>query len=184
MKTSDLETTREPSTLQALEGKYFTFRLGEESYGLPVLKVREIIKLTPITAVPQMPDYVKGVINLRGKVIPVVGLRSKFGLAEAQSNERTCIVVVQVELAGHSTTLMGLIVDGVEEVTHIAAQDIEETPDFGASLDTTYLLGMAKVKGAVKALLDIDKVMTADTIEVLEAKTPSDWTNPNPTQER
>ncbi len=173
MKASSSETTLEQSGVQALAGKYLTFRLGEESYGLPVLKVREIIKLTPITAVPQMPDYVKGVINLRGKVIPVVDLRTKFGLAGATTTERTCIVVVQVEMADHNKTLMGLIVDGVEEVAHIAAQEIEETPDFGAILNTEYILGMAKVKGAVKALLDIDKVVSADSAKLLAAKTPN-----------
>mgnify|MGYP001588655643 FL=1 len=124
------------ASVQALAGKYLTFRLGAESYGIAVLKIREIIRLTAITAVPQMPDYVKGVINLRGKIVPVVNLRLKFGLDEAESTERTCIVVVQVELASHTKALMGLVVDGVEEVAHIAAPDIEETPDFGASLDT------------------------------------------------
>jgi purine-binding chemotaxis protein CheW len=171
MKAPNSETSLEPSGVQALAGKYLTFGLGDESYGLPVLKVREIIKLTPITAVPQMPDYVKGVINLRGKVIPVVDLRAKFGLAKAATTERTCIVVVQVEMADHSKTFMGLIVDGVEEVAHIATQDIEETPDFGATLNTDYILGMAKVKGAVKALLDIDRVVTADGLELLQPNT-------------
>lgn len=156
--------------LRAEAGKYLTFALGHESYGVPVLKVREIIRLTDITAVPQMPPYVKGVINLRGKVIPVVDLRTKFGLAQAEATERTCIVVVQVEMASHTKSLMGLIVDGVEEVAFIAAADIEETPDFGASLDTHYILGMAKVKNVVKALLDIDKVVSAGTIELLQAK--------------
>jgi purine-binding chemotaxis protein CheW len=159
--TSD-ETILEPSIVRGLAGKYLTFHLGDESYGIAVLKIREIIRPPSITAVPQMPSYIKGVINLRGKVIPVVDLRTKFGLAPAASTERTCIVVVQVELAGHQRTLMGLIVDGVEEVIQISAQDIEETPDFGASLDTTYILGMAKVKNAVKALLDIDKVVAGE----------------------
>jgi purine-binding chemotaxis protein CheW len=154
-----------------LAGKYLTFTLGDESYGIDVLKIREIIRHTDITAVPQMPPYVKGVINLRGKVIPVVDLRTKFGLAQAEATERTCIVVVQVELASHTKSLMGLIVDGVEEVAFIAAADIEATPDFGASLDTHYILGMAKVKNVVKALLDIDKVVSAGTIELLQAKT-------------
>jgi purine-binding chemotaxis protein CheW len=164
------ETTLEQSTIKALAGKYLTFRLGEESYGIAVLKIREIIRLTPITAVPQVPDYVKGVINLRGKVLPVVDLRTKFRLADVASSERTCIVVVQVELPSRGKALMGLIVDGVEEVVHLAAQDIEATPNFGASLDTQYILGMAKVKNVVKALLDIDRVVAADTIELLQSK--------------
>ena len=113
---------------------------------IAVLKIREIIRLTPVTAVPQMPDYIKGVINLRGKVIPVVDLRAKFGLGEAESSERTCSVVVQVELSSNSKTYMGFIVDAVEEVAFMAAQDIEHTPDFGASLDTAYILGWRKSK--------------------------------------
>ena len=169
MKELNLDT---PSAdlRQRLAGKYLTFRLGDESYGIAVLKIREIIRLTSITAVPQMPDYVRGVINLRGKVIPVVGLGSKFGLAAAKSTERTCIVVVQVELASHTKALMGLIVDGVEEVAYIAAQDIEETPDFGASLDTKYILGMAKVKNVVKSLLDIDRIIEAEPMEEIGLK--------------
>ncbi len=163
-------STHEPSIVQALAGKYLTFRLGDESYGIAVLKIREIIRLTTITAVPQMPAYIKGVINLRGKVIPVVDLRAKFGLGEARASERTCIVVVQVDLSDRNKTLIGLIVDGVEEVIQIGAQDIEETPNFGACLDTQYILGMAKIKGAVKALLDIDKVISAETVELLQTK--------------
>ena len=166
-----LATTLEPSSVQTLAGKYLTFRLGDESYGIAVLKIREIIKLTTITAVPQMPAYVKGVINLRGKIIPVVDLRAKFGLPPAESTERTCIVVVQVELAGHNKTLMGLIVDGVEEGINLAANEIEGTPDFGSQFDTEYILGMAKVKGAVKTLLDIARVLSVETLERLPQPT-------------
>ncbi len=155
---------------QTLAGKYLTFRLGDESYGIGVLKIREIIQLAAVTAVPQLPDYIKGVINLRGKVIPVVDLRTKFGLAAAVPADRACTVVVQVELAAGRPALMGLIVDGVEEVASVSASEIEATPDFGTSLDTTYILGMAKVKGAVKSLLDIDRVVSAETIELLHAK--------------
>jgi purine-binding chemotaxis protein CheW len=135
LKPPDSDSILERSSITALAGKYLTFRLGNESYGIAVLKIREIMRLIPITAVPQLPDYVKGVINLRGKVIPVLDLRGKFGLARAESNERTCIVVVQVELASGNSPFMGLIVDVVEEVAFIAAQDIEQTPDFGASQD-------------------------------------------------
>jgi purine-binding chemotaxis protein CheW len=168
-----MNSTVEPTQSTAarnLAGKYLTFRLGDESYGIAVIKIREIIRLIPITSVPQMPPYVKGVINLRGKVIPVVGLRAKFGFAEAESNERVCIVVVQVELSKSNRALMGLIVDAVEEVANIGAGDIEETPDFGTQVDTAYILGMAKVKGAVKPLLDVDRVLSSETIEVLQAK--------------
>jgi purine-binding chemotaxis protein CheW len=147
---------------KAKPGKYLTFILGEEYYGIPVLKVREIIRLVPITLVPKMPDYIKGVLNLRGKIIPVVDLRQRFGLAGIQDTERTCIVVVQVEMKDGLKTPMGLIVDAVEEVLSIAASEIEPTPDFGTKLDTDYLQGMAKVKGTVKALLDIDRVIAAE----------------------
>jgi len=147
---------------KAKAGKYLTFVLGEEFYGIPVLKVREIIRLVPITLVPKMPNYIKGVINLRGKIIAVVDLRQRFGLAGIQDTERTCIIVVQVDMSDGSKIAMGLIVDAVEEVLNISAGEIENTPDFGAKLDTDYLLGMAKVKGKVKALLDIDRVIAAD----------------------
>jgi len=148
-----------------LAGKYLTFTLHEESYGIDVLKVREIIRLIAITAVPQMPNYVRGVINLRGKIIPVMDLRLKFGFAEAASTEQTCIIVVQVKLPDGKSTQMGLVVDGVEEVTNIAEADIEETPDFGGQIATDYIVGMAKVKGAVKTLLDIDGVISAEALK-------------------
>ena len=152
-----------------LAGKYLTFTLHRESYGIDVLKVREIIRLTTITAVPQMPDYVRGVINLRGKIIPVMDLRLKFGFPDAQSTEQTCIIVVSVKMPDGKATQMGLVVDGVEEVTNLAAAEIEETPDFGGEIATHYIIGMAKVKGTVKTLLDIDGVIGADTVKKLSA---------------
>ena len=167
MKPSLAATAVEPSRVSALAGKYVTFRLGHECYGIAVLKIREIIRLPTITAVPQMPDYIKGVINLRGKIIPVVDLRIKFSLAQAETTERTCIIVVQVDSPSGAKPQVGLIVDAVEEVLNVLAGDIEPTPDFGASLDTMYLLGMAKASGAVKALLDIDKVISAEAMEIL-----------------
>jgi len=151
-----------------LAGKYLTFTLHRESYGVDVLKVREIIRLANITAVPQMPDYVRGVINLRGKIIPVTDLRLRFGFPEAASTDLTCIVVVQVKLPDGRTSQMGLIVDGVEEVLSIAAADIEETPDFGAAVATECILGMAKIKGVVKALLDIDRVLAGEASPTLQ----------------
>lgn len=149
------------SGVQKLAGKHLTFVLGREHYGVPVLKVREIIRLCDITPVPQMPDYIKGVLNLRGKIIPVADLRVKFRLASSANTDLTCIVVVQVSLADKSSTLMGLIVDAVEEVVNLTAADIEPTPDFGGTIQADYILGMAKVKGQVKALLDIDAVVSA-----------------------
>lgn len=153
------ETTVAPAANQKLAGKYLTFKLHGESYGIDVLKVREIIRLTEITKVPQMPAYVCGVINLRGKIIPVIDLRTRFGFGGIANTEQTCIVVVQVRMPEGKATQMGLVVDGVEEVVNIAGGDIEETPDFGAEIPTDYILGMAKIKGAVKSLLDIDSVI-------------------------
>ena len=157
----------------AASGKYLTFTLGDESYGIGVLKVREIIRVPDITAVPQMPDYVKGVVNLRGKVIPVADLRVKFRLSNIKNTERTCVVVVQVQLPSGSKPLIGLIVDAVEEVVNIPSTDIEPTPDFGTALDTHYILGMAKVKGSVKTLLDLDRVVAAETLSSMSAAAPS-----------
>ncbi len=147
--------------------KYLTFVLGQEAYGIPVLKVREIIRLCELTAVPEMPSYVKGVLNLRGKIIPVADLRLKFRLGSASDGENTCIVVVEIALPDSRTTPMGLIVDAVEEVVSISPSEIEKTPDFGISMQPEYILGMAKIKGKVKGLLDIDRAVTAVTAEQL-----------------
>ena len=149
-------------------GKYLVFHLGSEEFGIRVLKVREIMGIQDITAVPQTPAYVKGVINLRGKVIPVVDLRLKFGLPEMEYTQRTCIIVVQVQAESH-TMLMGIVVDGVAEVLNLVPGDIEDTPDFGQGVEITYLLGMAKIKGKVKILLDIDQVLTSQELHGLES---------------
>lgn len=147
----------------AAPGKYLTFALGSEEYGLPVLKVREIIKLMDITAVPQMPAHIKGVINLRGKVIPIVDLRLKFGLPVLAATERTCIVVAEVRI-DERDVMLGVIVDAVSEVLNISAAEIEPPPDFGQRLDTDYMDGVAKIKGKVKVLLDLDRVLAADAL--------------------
>jgi len=147
-------------------GKYLVFQLGQEEFGIRVLKVREIMGIQDITAVPQTPAHVKGVINLRGKVIPVVDLRLKFGLPEIEYTRRTCIIVVQVQ-GEAGPMLMGIVVDGVAEVLTLAAADIEDTPDFGGGVATPYLLGMAKVKGKVKILLEIDHVLTTTELHGL-----------------
>lgn len=149
-------------------GKYLVFQLGREEFGIRVVKVREIMRVQDITAVPGTPLYVKGVINLRGKVIPVVDLRLKFSLPEMERTQRTCIIVVQVEAASRGM-LMGVIVDAVAEVLNLAAGDIEDTPDFGESLATNYLLGMAKVKDKVKILLDIDQILTRQELDGLQS---------------
>lgn len=139
-------------------GKYLTFKLADEEYGVEILKVREIIGIMDITAVPQMPGFVKGVINLRGKVIPVIDLRLKFGMEAAEYTDATCIIVVDVG------DLMGIIVDTVQEVLDIDGGQIEPPPPLGASVDTSFILGMGKVREEVKILLDIDKVLTTEEL--------------------
>lgn len=140
-------------------GKYLVFELNGEECCIQVLKVREIMGVQDITAVPQTPNYVRGVINLRGKVIPVVDLRLKFGIPGIEYTQRTCIIVVQVQKEAIKM-LMGIVVDSVVEVLNIMPADIEDTPNFGQGVSTPYLLGMAKIKGRVKLLLDIDDVLT------------------------
>jgi purine-binding chemotaxis protein CheW len=160
-------TTIAPDQTSALAGKYLTFTLNSESYAIPVLKVREIIRLVSITPIPQMPAFIKGVINLRGKIVPVADLRLRLNLDAAQPTERTCVVVVHVKMASGVAIHLGLVVDGVEEVLNLAAADIEETPEFGAKLHTEFLLGIAKVKGKVSALLNIDRVLGTEAMESL-----------------
>ena len=141
------------------EGKYLTFKLADEEYGVEILKVREIIGIMDITAVPKMPPAMKGVINLRGKVVPVIDLRLKFGLAEVEHTEQTCIIVVDV---GRE---VGIIVDTVSEVLDLANENIEPPPSMGAEVDTSFIMGMGKVGEDVKILLDIDKVMSSAEVQ-------------------
>ena len=144
-----------------LAGKYLTFSLHGEFYGIGVLKVREIIRHHTITVVPQMPPHILGVINLRGKVIPVMDLRQRFGFPNAVKNEHACIVVVQTILLAGNTASVGMMVDSVEEVVNFDADDIEQPPELGVRMAANYILGMAKVKGTVKVLLDVDRVVGA-----------------------
>lgn len=139
----------------ASSSKYLTFFLAAEEYGIEILKAHEIIGMMPITKVPRTPPYVRGVINLRGKVIPVVDLRLKFDMEDMAQTEQTCIIVVQAH--GVQT---GIVVDKVSEVLDIASGDVADTPSFGASVDTGYLLGVGKAQGKVRLLLDIDRVLT------------------------
>jgi purine-binding chemotaxis protein CheW len=145
------------------EGKYLTFALAHEEYGLEILKVREIIGYMDITAVPQTPHHVKGVINLRGQVIPVVDLRSKFGMDTAEVTEETCIIVVEIT-QGDRNFQTGIVVDHVQEVLDILGKDIENAPEFGSNVDTDFILGMGKIGETVKILLDIDKVLAGDDL--------------------
>lgn len=160
---------RDQKALTDKEGKYLTFALGAEEYGLEILKVREIIGYMAITAVPQTPSYVKGVINLRGQVIPVIDLRTKFGMETADITEETCIIVVEINHASH-TFNTGIVVDHVQEVLDIDGENIEEAPQFGSSISTDFILGMGKVNNSVKILLDIDEVLDCSGLDTLEGK--------------
>ena len=157
-----------PGTGSAQPGKYLVITLGHESYGIPVLKVREIIRLCPVTPVANMPEHVRGVINLRGKIIPLVDLRTRFGLPDVTDRQRQCIVVSQVGGTAGRARLYGVIVDGVEEVAAFTAADIEPTPDFGGAIETRFITGMAKSGPLVRALIDLDLISTADMITSTE----------------
>ncbi len=147
-------------------GKYLTFTLAEEEYGIGILKVKEIIGMMPITSVPRTPKFVKGVINLRGKVIPVMDLRLKFGMPAISYTDRTCIIVVEID-TDEMTIQIGIVVDSVSEVLNIREEEMEHAPSFGTQVDTAYILGMAKIDSGVKILLDIDQVLSAKEIKEL-----------------
>lgn len=147
-----------------LGGKYLTFRLGEEEYGLEILKVREIIGMMDITAVPRTPEFVRGVINLRGNVIPVIDLRLRFTMPPAERTDETCIIVVDVE-----GVEMGIVVDRVSEVLAIANEEIQEPPSFGVAVDTDFILGIGKVANRVAILLNISEVLTTQDLAGLQA---------------
>ena len=148
------------------EGKYLTFSLAKEEYGIGILKIKEIIGMIKVTTIPQTPVFVKGVINLRGKVIPIIDLRLRFGLKDAEYTDRTCIIVVEIEGASDKI-IIGLVVDAVSEVLNVRNEDIEDPPRFGTKLNTDFILGMAKMNGGVKIFLDIDRVLTEDERSVL-----------------
>jgi purine-binding chemotaxis protein CheW len=158
MAETTAQNCKEQAAMIEKEGKYLTFALGAEEYGLEILKVREIIGYIDVTAVPQTPFHVKGVINLRGQVIPVVDLRAKFGMATTEVTEQTCIIVVEITQSGRKFNT-GIVVDRVQEVLDISGRDIEEAPQFGASVNTDFILGMGKIGDKVKILLDIDRVL-------------------------
>src|SRR5271157_5895569 len=140
-------------------GKYLTFFLSNEEYGVEILKVQEIIGRMPITPVPLTSRYFRGVINLRGKIHPIMDLKIKFGMEQSQITDETCIIVVKT-----STLMMGILVDKVSEVVNVASGDIEDTPSFGADVNPEYLLGVGKTGGQVRLLLDIEKVIKASDI--------------------
>ncbi|MFZ5453037.1 MAG: chemotaxis protein CheW [Thermodesulfobacteriota bacterium] len=156
-----------PGSLQVKDDKYLTFTLADEDYGIGLLKVREIIGIMTITPMPHTPPYVKGVINLRGRIIPVVDLRQKFGLEWTEYTQRTCIIVVEV-ISRSGPIQIGVVVDFVSEVLPIQAADIEPPPSFGNGMHSRYLLGIGKAKGGVKILLDIDQVLAGEDVWGME----------------
>lgn len=157
----------EVGTAVATAGKYLTFGLAGEHYGLEILRVQEIVGMLPVTRVPRLPSYVAGVVNLRGRVVPVVDLRMAFGLDAAEHTERTCIIVVRVERANGTAAVMGVLVDDVSDVVALPAEQIEETPEFGTSLDTSFITGVGRAADRVILLLDIDRVLTSTELEHL-----------------
>ena len=150
-------------SIDSRAGKYLTFALGDEQYGLGILNVREIIKYIETTAVPQVPGYVKGIINLRGQVIPVVDIRAKFAMTAVDVTEETCIVVVEIDRDGVKTST-GIVVDRVSEVVDIESGCIEDSPDFGTAVNTEFILGMGKFGESVKILLDIEKILASEDL--------------------
>ena len=152
------------ATTSSRGGKYLTFVLNNEQYGLEILKVKEILSLLPITPMPQAPHFVKGVINLRGKVIPVMSLRLKFGMEEVDYTEKTSIIVVDVSATAENVIHIGIVVDFVSEVINVRSSDVEPAPAFGETLNTDYILGLAKIGSSVKILLDIDRVLSVEEL--------------------
>jgi len=167
LSVNTAEVDRDMETAAQKTGKYLTFDLAGEEYGIEILKVQEIIGLMPVTRVPRTPDFIRGVINLRGKVIPVVDLRLKFGMDIAEDTRRTSIVVVQVSRENH-LVIMGLIVDDVSEGIDIEGQNIEAAPEFGANVNTDFIKGVGKVNQKVVILLDVDKMMSTGEVAMLE----------------
>ncbi len=165
---SELKTMNQAIKATTIKtGKYLTFSLEKEEYGIGILKVKEIIGMMPITSIPRTPEFVKGVINLRGKVIPVLDLRAKFEMETIAYTERTCIIVVEID-SDEATILIGIVVDAVCEVLNIREEEVEETPKFGTRLKHDYILGMAKRDGGVKILLNIDRVLSSEEISEIE----------------
>jgi purine-binding chemotaxis protein CheW len=173
MTNSGVMQTEQSKKTSAQAGKYLVFQLAQEEFAIGVLSVREIIRTQDITKVPHTPPHMKGVINLRGKVIPVMDLRTKLGFPETEYDQRTCVIIVDIQTEETTSLYMGLIVDGVAEVLNLSQQDIQDVPDFGSTSPSPYLLGVAKTKGRIRILLDINKVLASHEVgglqDILEA---------------
>lgn len=178
MNVEPVEGIREQSVPQATTdrgGKYVTFFLGKEEYGIPILSVREIIGIVQITPIPQTPSFVRGVINLRGNVIPIIDLRRKFGMGGGEESRENCIVVVRAH--GSDT---GLLVDRMSEVANLEAGDIQDPPPVGGELKTDFILGIDKSEGKVRLLLDIDEIISNQDLLNLQGLADSLLGNPRP----
>jgi purine-binding chemotaxis protein CheW len=160
-KMNNATTVRENQSMKvdSRAGKYLTFFLADEEYGVEILKVQEIIGRMPITPVPLTSRYIRGVINLRGKIHPIMDLNIKFGMNQTEITDETCMIVIKT-----SSIMMGILVDKVSEVVNVASDDIEDTPSFGAEVNTEYLLGVGKTGGRIRLLLNIEKVITASDV--------------------
>jgi purine-binding chemotaxis protein CheW len=163
---------------KAAGGKFLTFFLAGEEYGIEILSVHEIIGMLPITSVPGTPAYICGIVNLRGKIIPIVDLRLKFGMDSKAQTSETCIIVVHVQ-----GVEVGIVVDCVSEVMNIDAGDIEPPPSFGRDVNTDYILGIGKSASKVKILLNIDRVLSADQIVQLQKMADEDKASADPIKE-
>jgi purine-binding chemotaxis protein CheW len=161
MARQEIQSTHRSNFEAGLAGKYLTFKLQDEEFGLPIMKVQEIIGLPAITKFPKLPQYVRGVINLRGHIIPIVGLRAKFGMPSIQDTEKSCIIVAELAAQG-GTLSLGLLVDQVSEVLDISPHEVSEAPNIGSIEAAAFILGVGNVKNGIKLLLDIDRVMGAD----------------------
>jgi len=148
-------------------GKYLTFNLADESYGLEILRVQELVGLSAITRVPRLPAFIAGVINLRGRVIPLVDLRLCFGMAGSAMDDRTCVIVVRVERGKDHAAAMGVLVDEVSDVVYLAQDSIEPTPEFGTTVDTSFVKGVGRLEDRVVLLLDIDRVLSSSELDAI-----------------
>ncbi len=160
------DTDRSTSGLAALVGKYLTFKIGHEMYGLEISKIQEVIKIMDITRIPKMPESIRGVINLRGKVIPVVELRTKFNLGVETECDRACIVVVQITRNDRQVA-MGIIIDEILEVRNIEENQLEEAPSFGTDINTDFIFGIGKLGKNVVILLDIENVLSQGELNII-----------------
>jgi len=156
-------------SMEAITGttQYLTFMLADEVFALDIGKVREVLDFTSATKVPNMPDYMRGVINLRGSVVPVVDLRRKFGMAATEKGVNTCVIITEVRL-DNETTVLGALADSVQEVLDLEPNQIEPPPKIGTKLRTEFIEGMGKHNNRFIILLDIDKVFSADEVSLVE----------------